>query len=67
MEEDLELDQKKLKAALEKVSKHNQAAAPDERKRVYNSFAVRALPCCPDPTFRSLTVGCGKHMHVCQS
>ena len=37
----MELDQKKLKAALEKVSKHNQSAVHDERKRGYNSFAVR--------------------------
>lgn len=41
VEDDIELDQKKLKAALEKVAKHNQGEAVDERKRGYNSFAVR--------------------------
>ena len=42
VEEDIELDQKKLAAALEKVSKHNRSEAVDERKRGYNSFAVSA-------------------------
>lgn len=45
MEEDVELDQEKLKAALEKVTKHNQSVAVNERKRGYNSIRVRpALP-----------------------
>ena len=44
VEEDIELDQAKLKAALEKVTKHNHGeAVSDERKRKYNSFTV------PDP------------------
>ena len=42
VEEDIEIDKSKLKEALDKVSKLQQAdVVTDERKRRYNSFAVR--------------------------
>ena len=41
MEADIEIDERKLKEALQKVSEAQQEAVEtDERKRKYNSFAV---------------------------
>lgn len=52
VEEDIELDQKKLKAALEKVTKHNQGDNDtDERKRKYNSFTVPFFAPTPPISF----------------
>ena len=44
VEDDVEIDEKKLKEALEKLNRAQQEAVEtDERKRKYNSFAVSTL------------------------